>query len=249
MTHPHFFNIDSRRQMIIPGGHQETIQFMAEHFCTLAKSSILTHGFFYVALSGGSTPKAIYQALKNYHRNSIDWKKVMIFFSDERAVSPDDQDSNYFSAMQNGIGELGIPSDQIFRMKAESSIQENALNYEALITKHIPSQIFDLIMLGMGDDGHTASLFPHSEGLKVENRSVISNYIPSKKSDRMTFTFPIINQAKNAVFYAVGNSKKEMLKTVLTPNFRHFDFPATIVGTEKNRALWIVDRDAASLID
>jgi 6-phosphogluconolactonase len=221
---------------------------MAEHFITLAKEAILTRGHFYAALSGGSTPKAIYQELKLNHKNSIDWSKVSFFFSDERAVPPDHVDSNYHSAIQNGILELGVPPSQIHRMVAEKEINDHAMHYENLIKKIVPHAIFDLIMLGMGEDGHTASLFPHTDGLKVENRLVIANHVPSKKCDRMTFTFPLINQARLAVFYVMGNGKKEMVKTILTKNFHHLDFPATLVGSEKNPALWILDHDAAMLL-
>lgn len=244
----HFFSIDAKRRFISPGHHHETLKFMAEHFITLAKEAILSRGHFYAALSGGSTPKAIYQELKSHHKNSIDWNKVTFFFSDERAVLPDHVDSNYHSAMKNGIADLGVPVDQIHRMVAENKINDHALDYENLIKKIVPHAIFDLIMLGMGEDGHTASLFPHTDGLKVVNRLVIANHISSKKCDRMTFTFPLINQARIAVFYVMGEGKKEMVKTILTKNFHHLDFPATLVGSEKNPALWILDHGAAALL-
>lgn len=244
----HFFLIDAKRRMICPGHHQQTIHFMAEHFVTLAKEAIINRGHFYVALSGGSTPKAIYQELNAKHKHSIDWHKVTFFFSDERAVDPEHEDSNYHSAIISGVQQLGTPLSQIHRMVAEENIVDNAAAYEILIKKIVPHATFDLIMLGMGDDGHTASLFPHTDGLKVDNRLVIKNHVAQKNCDRMTFTFPLINQARVAVFYVIGNGKKEMVKTILTKNFHHLDFPATLVGSEKNPALWILDHNAASLL-
>ena len=245
MKTPHFFTVDEKRKMIAIDGHHETIAFMASHFIALAKEAILNRGHFYAALSGGSTPKAIFKELALNHHDAIDWKKVTFFFSDERAVACDNLESNYFSAMQAGIDKLPIPKNQIHRMVAEKNIQENAQHYEDLIGKIVPDYSLDLIMLGMGEDGHTASLFPHTEALKIENRFVVQNFVPSKNTYRMTFTFPLLHLAKNCVFYVMGKSKQEMVKTVLTKNFHHLDYPASMVGTTKVPAIWILDKEAS----
>jgi 6-phosphogluconolactonase len=129
-------------------------------------------------------------------------------------------------------------------MVAENDIEKNASHYEELIKKEVPHSCVDLVMLGMGEDGHTASLFPHSQGLNVDNRLVIANFVPSKKTYRMTMTFYCINLARQAVFYVLGSSKSEMVKTILTPGFSHKDFPATLVGSEVNPALFILDHEA-----
>jgi 6-phosphogluconolactonase len=245
----HFFNIDSRRRLFIPGGHEATIHFMAEHFVSCAKEAILQRGHFFVALSGGSTPKAIYHELALHFIDAIDWEKVSIFFSDERAVDPQDKESNYFSAMQSGIESLGIPIEQIHRMVAEKDLIEESIAYETIIKKKVPHATFDLIMLGMGDDGHTASLFPNTEAVKVQNRLVVANHVPIKKTDRMTFTVPLINQARLSCFYVLGSSKKEMVKICLTKNFQNEEYPCTLIGSEKNPALWILDQSAAESLE
>lgn len=244
MKTPHFFNIDDRRKMIAINGHQNTIEFMALHFIAAAKEAIMNRGHFYVALSGGSTPRAVYSELAIKHAAALDWKSVSFFFSDERSVEENDSESNYFSAMEAGIKKLALPH-QVHRMVAEKSIEKNAQAYEDLIRKLVPNCSFDLILLGMGDDGHTASLFPHTEALKVENRLVVQNYVPAKKTWRMTFTYPLLHLAKACVFYAMGSGKKEMVKTVLCKNFSHLDYPASIVGNKETPAIWILDKEAS----
>ena len=246
MKNAHFFKIDDRRTMIIPGNLEETIEFMALHFISCAKNAINTKGNFFVALSGGSTPKEVYHHIAKVHTNSIDWTKVHIFFSDERSVLPNDKNSNYYSAKESTLFNLNIPQSQIHRMKAEEEIEKAALDYENLIKEIIPKCEFDLILLGVGEDGHTASLFPNTDGVKVSSRFVIKNHIPALSTDRMTFTIPLIQKAKNVVFYATGERKKEILKTVLCPNFEHYDFPATLIGNEKSPSLWILDNKAGN---
>jgi 6-phosphogluconolactonase len=237
---------DERRDIIVPGDYQMTLIFSVEHFIALSKIAIKDHDAFFVALSGGSTPKAIFEHLTAPpYDQMIEWNKIHLFWSDERAVSPEDPDSNYHMAMQAGLSKMPIPKEQIHRMRAEEKIEENALAYEEEIAATLRGQPFDLIMLGMGEDGHTASLFPHTQGLDVENRRVIANFIPQKNVWRMTFTFDCINQAANIAIYVLGESKKEMLAEVLlSPNpFEHY--PIQRVGTPSRRALWIADESAA----
>jgi 6-phosphogluconolactonase len=237
---------DERRDIIVPGDYSMALIFCVEHFVNLSKQMIKDHGAFFVALSGGSTPKAIFQNLSSPpYDQMVEWNKVHLFWSDERAVPPDHPDSNYLMAMQAGLEKMTIPKEQIHRMHAEEKIEENALAYEQEIAAALKGRPFDLVMLGMGEDGHTASLFPYTEGLNAEKRSVIANYIPEKKIWRMTFTFDCINQANHIAIYVLGAAKKEMLAEVLlSPN--QFDrYPVQRVGTPTRRALWIADEAAA----
>lgn len=233
--------LDERRNLICPGNSEETIQFAVEHFIKTAKAAIDQQGAFFVALSGGSTPKKIYARLPSF-QNAIDWKRVYVFWSDERSVPPSDPDSNYHMAMENGLKSLPIPKKQIFRMCAEADIEMNALLYENQIKTTLDGKPFDLIMLGMGDDGHTASLFPGTRGLHIQDRLVIANEIPQKKTWRMTFTLPLINAAKLAVFYVLGENKKERLSAVL--HDPTLSAPAARVGTKAHPALWVIDDKA-----
>jgi 6-phosphogluconolactonase len=236
--------VDERRDIVIPGNAQDTLEFCVEHFIAAANQAIQDHGYFSVALSGGSTPKGIFKLLadpKNCSR--MNWKKVQLFWSDERAVSPEHSDSNYKMAMDAGLALLGIPSENIHRMVAESNIQENALAYEKIISESSP---LDFVMLGMGDDGHTASLFPHTHGLHAGERLVVANYIDALKTWRMTLTFKCINQAKAIVIYVIGHNKSEMLKKVLEGPYTPDQLPSQKVGALERHALWIADNDAAS---
>lgn len=238
---------DERRDIIIPGDVNAAVKFSVDHFLSLAKRNIDQKGLFTVALSGGSTPKAIYKALsENPDSKKIDWQKVLCFFSDERAVPPNDPESNYHMAMEGGLKNLPIPKENIFRMKAESNIEENAIKYERTVIEHMKH--FDLIMLGMGEDGHTASLFPETHGLKAPGRLVIANYIPKKKIWRMSLTFECINEAKDIAIYVMGASKAPMVKKVLEgPNEPNI-YPIQEVGTTEHKALWVLDTAAASLL-
>src|SRR5262249_37810698 len=156
--------------------------------------------------------KAIFERLtKPPYSTRIDWSKVHLFWSDERAVPPDHPDSNYRMAMEAGLSKMDIPASQIHRMHAETAIEDNARLYEKTIQHVLKLNSFDLVMLGVGEDGHTASLFPDTEALHApEERSVVANYLPDKKIWRMTFTFSCINRARHSVVYVLGASKKSI---------------------------------------
>jgi 6-phosphogluconolactonase len=236
--------LDKRQILINPGNKQETINFCIEHFISCAKKAIDEKDAFYVALSGGSTPKVIFEGLKQ-RKDSLDWSKVYLFWSDERAVSPDHPDSNYKMEMDAGFSEIKVPKDQIFRMRAEDHIEQNAEHYESLIKKIVPNTQFDLIMLGMGDDGHTASLFPKTHGLHTKNRLVIANFIPKFDAWRMSFTYDCINQAKNIAIYVIGKKKADILKTVLKTSYEPDTYPIQKVGTDENPCTFICDDEAS----
>jgi 6-phosphogluconolactonase len=238
-------HLDARRDIMKAGSPEQTLLFCADHFAQVYKESLSLHGSFSVALSGGSTPKALFSLLtKEPYVSKFDWSKVFLFWSDERAVAPEDPDSNFHMAMEAGFSHVPIPKSHIHRMIAETDIEQNALNYETLIQAHLKGRGFDLVMLGMGEDGHTASLFPGTEGLNVKGRLVIANYVPQKNTWRMTLTFECINKARNIAIYVLGRSKQEMLKESLSGKGL---YPIENIGTERNRALWIVDDQAGSL--
>ncbi len=238
---------DERRDIALPGDVKETLQFALDHFLNAYKEAIAAKNSFYVALSGGSTPKALFALLTTPPSSlAIDWKKVHLFWSDERSVSKEDLDSNYHMAMEAGFAKVGIPENQIHPMEAEVSIQEKARTYETLIKAELKGRGFDYLMLGMGDDGHTASLFPGTDGLHRADRLVIANYIPQKSTWRMTLTFTCINAASHIVLYVLGSSKKEKLFEILS--LQESIYPIQQVGTEDHKALFIVDNEAAKLL-
>jgi 6-phosphogluconolactonase len=240
-------NWDERRTMIIAGDAEQTIVFAAEHWIHSAKRAIQQRGKFAVALSGGSTPKAIYQALAAKHRNSLDWNQIFLFWSDERAVPPTSPDSNYGMAMQNGFSHLPIPPHQIFRMHAEKNIDQASADYAEIIERTLGPQLFDLVMLGVGEDGHTASLFPNTDALLETKKLVIANEIPNLNQKRMTLTFPCIQRSKEAAILAIGKSKQSIIPLVLRAAIIS-PFPASRIGTVEKKALWILDHEAAHLL-
>lgn len=218
------------------------IDYSVNFFIQCANDAIKERGLFSVALSGGNTPKMIYERLTHpENRSKVDWQRAFVFWSDERSVPPDHQDSNYRMAMEAGLKTLPIPKNQIFRMQAESDIESHAAAYEALITQHLPEARFDFVMLGMGDDGHTASLFPHTEALKESKRLVLPNFVPKFKTWRMTLSFPCINASRHICVYVLGSKKEEMLTKVLSKPYQPENLPAQRIGTVENPAIWITD--------
>lgn len=241
---------DERRNIAIPGDKNETLKFCVAHFIELASAAIQRRGVFFVALSGGSTPQAIFQGLaEEKHRQSLDWSRIQFFWSDERCVSPDDAQSNYGSAMKAGLDKIPIPSDQIHRMKGEIPPEEAAKEYEELIEKTLRGEPFDLVMLGMGDDGHTASLFPKTHGLHAPHRLVTANYVPKLSTWRITLTYSCMNAARDIAIYVLGKNKAETVKRVFSSPYDPDLYPIQKIGTPANHATWILDQEAASLLN
>jgi len=239
--------LDARRQFVIPGDTAATLTFCANHFVAAYQKAVQQKGYFYVALSGGSTPKALFQILTTSpYKELFIWDRIHLFWSDERNVPPDHLDSNYHMAMESGFGIMGIPKNQIHRMIAEEKIEEHAKAYEELLRRELPAEGFDYLCLGMGEDGHTASLFPETRALTSKDRLVVANEVPQKNSWRMTLTFPCINAAKQIVLYVLGDSKKEKVQEIFIR--RPGIYPVEQVGTSKSPALWILDTKAASLL-
>ncbi len=223
---------DDRRDVIVPGNHEATLQYCVEQLIHLANDSISDHGHFAVALSGGSTPKSIYEGLAaSKYQKAVDWNKVFIFWSDERCVPRSHPDSNYRMAMEAGMSKLSIPQSNIFPMPSEGDLEKGAQEYENLILRKIPSKSFDLIMLGMGEDGHTASLFPKTHALHTNSRLIIPNYISQKSIWRMTMTFECINNARNIDIYVLGKNKSAMVHTIFNAPFDPDTLPIQRVGT------------------
>lgn len=243
---PPLHQLDERRLLAILPSHDEAISFALEDFISCANQAIQNHDFFAVALSGGSTPKQLFSLLaREENRNRVDWQKVKLFWSDERSVPPDHPDSNYKMAMDAGFASLPLIKEQIHRMHAEENIEDNAKRYEEIIQKELHGHPFDLVMLGMGDDGHTASLFPHTQGLKEVSRLVIANEVPQKKTWRMSFTYSLINSSHNIRLYVIGKGKSETLADVLLSPLDNQKYPSQKIGSTSHPALWVMDREAS----
>jgi 6-phosphogluconolactonase len=214
---------------------------------------------FTVALSGGSTPKKMFEILGNDERLKTQvragiWDYVHFFWSDERHVPPDHAESNYKLAYDSMLSPLGIREANIHRIKGElEDAGEAARQYEAEILRDFPvseGQLpkFDLIFLGMGPDGHTASLFPGTKALQEENRLVVSNWVGKFYTERITMTAPLLNNATCVVFLVSGQDKALPLKAVLEGRYEPQQLPAQLVRPESGKLMWLLDSAAASLL-
>lgn len=240
------FSFNERADIARGPTKSSTIDFAVKQFLDVATKAIAERGSFHVALSGGSTPKAIFE---KFTPEMLDWSKVHLYWSDERAVPPTDDDSNYKMAMDAGFASLPIPEKQIHRLCGEGDLAQEARRYEEMLKANLPEGRFDLVMLGMGDDGHTASLFPETHALTDTAEWVAANYIPQKGFWRLTLTYTSINRARSTVIYVLGKSKAEMVNTVLTGPYLPLKYPIQGVGTLARKPLWILDDAAGSLIN
>jgi 6-phosphogluconolactonase len=223
----------------------------AEHLITLAASAIAEHGRFSIALSGGSTPKTLYERLATPpYAQRIDWSKTHVFWGDERCVPPDHVDSCYRMAREALLDHVPLPPENIYRIEGEGPPQEAASGYERILHTYFGDNTprFDLILLGMGDDGHTASLFPGTTALHEEKRWVIENYVEAKQMWRVTLTKTAINAAANVMFLVAGAGKAERLRDVLQGGYDPYRLPSQMVKPEAGSLMWFVDQDAAKLI-
>ncbi len=218
----------------------------------LARERIQAQGRFTIALSGGSTPRRLYEILASpEYAEGITWDRWHVFWSDERCLPPDHADSNYRMAKETLLNRVPLPSHQIHRMRGEAVPQESAEEYErGLLQFFQPSEpALDLILLGMGEDGHTASLFPDTDAIREERRLVVANPVPHLNTHRITFTLPLINMAKAVAFLVGGAPKAHTLRQVVEPVSGEHPLPAGLVRSGSGSAPWFLDRDAASHLE
>ncbi len=221
---------------------------VAESFVEQARKAIEDTERFAVALAGGSTPKRAYEVLaKEYGEpGDLDWSKVHAFFGDERTVPPDHADSNYRMAHDALLSH--VPVGSVHRMHGELDPPEAAALYEEELESFFGgTPRFDLVLLGIGEDGHTASLFPGTPALEVSDRWAIENPVRKMDTVRLTLTVPTINAAKSAVFLVAGEGKADALKEILEGDADPRDYPAKLVRPSSG-PVWMLDRAAARLI-
>lgn len=243
---------------------ENIFELAAEKFVEIAKDSIEKRGQFTVALSGGSTPKKLYALLaEKPFRSQIEWQKIHFFFGDERFVPKDSEESNYRMANEALFSKVEIPAENIHEFQTENGdVETAALMMEQELRKVFriekqpvapplkamhepqpPMQFprFDLILLGMGADGHTASLFPETKALKEDTRIVTENFVPKFDTFRLTFTFPTINKARNIIFLIAGADKKETLHEVLYGEFQPEKLPSQAVKPTDGNLYFLTD--------
>lgn len=221
----------------------------ARRFASLARESVESQGLFTVALSGGTTPRALYSLIAEPDFE-IPWESVHLFFSDERCVPPDDPTSNFRMANEALISRVSIPRENIHRMRGELAPERAAEEYNELLVTFFSAPLprFDLVLLGIGEDGHTASLFPGSETLRETSAAVTAVYVETPGVYRLTLTPPAINNAAEVVFLVSGDAKAEAVKEVIEGKYRPSLFPAQFIRPTTGRLTFMMDRAASRLL-
>ncbi len=231
---------------------QELFEAGAELVAHAAKEAVDERGRFALALSGGSTPRSLYNLLATNARNSLPWDKMFFFFGDERHVPPTDKDSNFKMANEAMLSKVPVPQENIFRVPAENPDAAAAAEaYDQTLRKFFaldPGQLplFDLILLGLGPDGHTASLFPGTAALQEKSKLVVANWVEKFNTYRITFTIPVLNTGRRVAFLVSGTDKAPALQAVLQSDAPGEQYPAKLVHPANGKLIWLVDRAAAS---
>jgi len=231
---------------------QDLFHAAAEEFIRAASEAVEKRGRFAVALAGGSTPKSLYALLAANASSSLPWSQMFFFFGDERHVPPDHPDSNYRMANESLFSKAPIPPGNVFRMPTENpdadavaaAYEQTLRNFFSTKPGEFPS--FDLILLGMGPDGHTASLFPETAALEERSRLVVANWVEKLKTSRITLTLPVLNAARCVAFLVSGADKAPALHQVLEGDGPGEKYPSKLVQPERGKLIWFVDRAAAS---
>jgi 6-phosphogluconolactonase len=237
----------------ILGTAEDVAREAASDFARLAKGSVKERGRFAVALSGGSTPKLLYSMLANdpVLRAELPWDKTYFFWGDERHVPPDDKDSNYRMTNEAMLSKAPVPSANVHRVPSEFEDAPRAAGeYEQTLREFFGESLprFDLVLLGMGPDGHTASLFPGTDALGERTRWVVANWVPKFNSFRLTLTLPVLNNAACVIFLVGGSEKAAVLATVLGKTPGPEEYPSQMVKPSNGSLIWLVAKDAATLL-
>ncbi len=223
----------------------------ADIFVLLCKDASASKGRFAVALSGGSTPRRFLSLLAGSpYQEQITWSTVHIFWADERCVARENHESNYKLAYETLLSKVPIPEENIHRIKGEMNPEQASRDYEDSLRMFFGTQpipVFDLIVLGAGEDGHTASLFPGSTAVHERTRIVLPVYVEAPKLNRVTLTLPILDSASYVLFLASGRIKAAVLHEILEDGNPKY-YPAGLVRPVHGRLTWLIDRDAGSLL-
>ncbi len=229
---------------------QDLFHSAADEVLRTAMDAVAERGRFTTALSGGSTPRTLFTLIAATASNSIPWDKMFFFWGDERHVPPTDAESNYRMANETLLSKVPVPPGNIFRVVSEDRDAEAAAKaYDETVRKFFAAPAgefprFDLILLGLGGDGHTASLFPETAALQEKSRLVVANWVEKLKTSRITFTLPLLNAARTVAFLVSGMDKAPILHEVLEGNAA--TYPSQLVKPTDGKLIWFVDRAAAS---
>ena len=243
----------SEPKIIVLDDEQALHKRAAEEIVHLSGDAICTHAEFTFCLSGGSTPAAVYQLLGSRFLLSVDWNEVHFFWGDERCVPPEDDKSNFHMTQRTLLSKLPIKPPQIHRIRGEEPPAVAAESYEAEIRSHFGGEAFprfDLTLMGLGENSHTASLFPHTPVLHEKERIAVAVEVddPTQRH-RVTLTTPVFNHAANVIFLVSGAAKAQAVWNVLKGPRDIEQFPAQLIAPAKGELIWLLDRAAASKLD
>lgn len=231
------------------------VRAAAEHFVQGIQAAVAARGVARIAISGGNSPKPVFSLLADPRescREQIPWDRLWVFWVDERCVPPNHPDSNYGAARELLLDRVPIPPARVIRIPGELRPDQAADDYESAIRGHFRLEgaevpIFDVVHLGMGGDGHTASLFPHTEALNEMGRIAVANQVPQQKqSQRVTLTWPVINAARDVFFLIDGAGKADPLARVLRGPYDPETLPSQLIQPRNGRLLFLLDRAAAA---
>lgn len=228
----------------------EAISYQAASlFVTASRNAITEKMRFVVAISGGSTPRKLYGLLGSAeYSHQIDWHRVHFFWVDERCVPKDHEESNFKAAFDTLLSKVSIPVENIHRIRGEVDPEKATRDYENEIRVFFGTSdwpVFDLVILGMGEDGHTASLFPGSKALEEKERWVVPVYLEKHKINRITLTLPVLNRATQILFLVSGRSKATILSEILVGNHKNDKYPAGLIHPALGDLIWLIDQEAA----
>jgi 6-phosphogluconolactonase len=226
----------------------------AQHFAERVQQAIEKRGRARIAISGGSTPKEMFALLADgneFYGKDLPWDKVELFWVDERPVGPDDPDSNYRMTNEQLLSKVPLAPEHVHRIEGELDPEEAAAKYESVIRREFrlegaEAPRFDIVWLGMGDDGHTASLFPHTEGVHELGRIAFANHVPQKDTWRISLSAPVINEALEVVFLIGGDDKAAPLERVLYGEPDVDETPAQLIQPKNGSLLFLLDEKAAA---
>jgi 6-phosphogluconolactonase len=243
--------MSERPEIFVAKDPGELSQRAAASLSESISRSIAARGVCLIALAGGETPRSVYRLLgRDPLRSSIDWEHVHLFFGDERMVPPDDPASNYGMVVKELVSCIRIPHANVHRIRGEAPADDAAREYETDLQQWAEGGLlrFDVVLLGIGEDGHLASLFPETVSLTEVARMAMGYFVPKLNSWRVTLTFPVLRNAREIVFLATGSRKAAMVATIIESTDPQTDVPATMLGPTRGRVHWMLDEEAASLL-
>lgn len=239
-----------KRETVVRGDYKGMAEYLAG-FISEKTASLPENVALNLALSGGKTPKSVFDQMRIRYSEQINWKRICIFQVDERCVPPDDPESNSGMIRQYLLHGLGFPEHQFFRMKGESEPESEARRYGQALSDNLPHvgkwPVLDVILLGLGSDGHTASLFPDDHTLLRSERDCVVSRHPESRRMRITLTLPVINHARNQLFVVTGAEKALTVREIYSGNPDEH-FPASLVAPSEGEQIWLLDKQAAMLL-